>query len=71
MLEEKIGEMSALDFIKNTRQLPNQKKQITFCLVVDTMPKFEQAQEAKSAGVQYIIPKQNMDALFDSVRMAI
>lgn len=71
VIEEKIGEMSALDFIQNSKQLPNQKNIVVFCLVVDSMPKFEQVEEAKEAGVQYFIPKQNMDALFDSVRMAI
>ena len=71
VLEEKIGEVSAIDFIQNSRQLPNQKKLVVFCLVVDSMPKYEQIEEAKNAGVQYFIPKQNMDALFDSVRMAI
>lgn len=73
VLDEKIGEMSALDFIQNTKNLPQKEpaKPIVFCLVVAKMPDYETAEEAKNAGVAYFIPDQNMDALFDSVRMAL
>ena len=73
VLDEKIGDMNALDFIQNTKQVLKDKntKPIIFCLVVAKMPDFEKAEEAKKLGVQYFIPEQNMDALFDSVRMAL
>lgn len=73
VLDEQIGEMSALDFIQNTKQLPQKEpaKPIIFCLVVTKLPDYEKAEEAKRLGVQYFIPEQNMDALFDSVRMAL
>lgn len=73
VLDEKVGEMNALDFIQNTKQVLKDKntKPIIFCMVVSKMPDFEKAEEAKKLGVQYFIPEQNMDALFDSVRMAL
>ena len=73
VLDEQIGQMSALDFIQNTKQLPQKEplKSIVFCLVVAKMPDYETAEEARRLGVQYFIPEQNMDALFDSVRMAL
>lgn len=74
VLDEKIGEMTALDFIQNTKQLPAKdkvQKPIIFCLVVAKMPDYETAEEARKIGVKYFIPDQNMDALFDSVRMAL
>ena len=73
VLDEQIGEMSALDFIQNTKQLPQKEpaKPVVFCLVVAKMPDYETAEEARRLGVQYFIPEQNMDALFDSVRMAL
>ena len=73
VLDEKIGEMSALDFIQNTKNLPQKEptKPVIFCLVVAKMPDYDTAEEAKRLGVAYFIPDQNMDALFDSVRMAL
>lgn len=73
VLDEKIGEMSALDFIQNTKNLPQKEpaKPMVFCLVVAKMPDYDTAEEAKRLGVAYFIPDQNMDALFDSVRMAL
>lgn len=70
VLDEKIGEISALDFIKNTRQIPNLKP-ILFCVLVKKMPDFETQEKAKKVGVSCFIQDQNMDALFDSVRMML
>jgi len=71
VLSDKIGAMSAIDFIHNIKHLPNQKDNMTFCMIVSKMPELEDAQLARELGVKYFVPDQNMDALFDSVRMAL
>ena len=70
VMDEKVGVTAVQDFIEQTKQLPNQKP-IIFCVIVKSMPDYETAQKGREAGISYFIPDQNMDAMFDSVRMAL
>lgn len=70
VMDEKVGTIEVQDFIAQSKQLPNQKP-IIFCAIVKNMPDYEATQKGKEAGISYFIPDQNMDAMFDSVRMAL
>ena len=70
VLDEYIGNMKMLDFVANANQIAGNKP-ITFCVIVKKMPDYSVVEEAKKQGVGYFIPDQNIDALFDSVRMAL
>lgn len=70
VIDEKIGNVSAFGFIKTYKEMPEAKSNIVFLVVVPQLPPAEIISKGKQMNVEFI-PEQNMDMLYDSVRMAL
>ncbi|WP_334082767.1 hypothetical protein [Helicobacter typhlonius] len=70
VIDEKIGNASALGFIKTYKESKNANSKIIFCVIVQQLPPNDYISKGKSMGVEFI-PEQNMDMLYDCIRMAL
>lgn len=69
VIDEKIGNASALGFIKTYKASKNANPKIIFCIIVQQLPPRDFISKGKSMGVEFV-PEQNMDMLYDCIRMA-
>ncbi|RDU61052.1 hypothetical protein [Helicobacter marmotae] len=70
VIDEKIGNVSALGFIKTYKESKNANAKTVFCVVVHQLPPSEIISKGKLMGVEFV-PEQNMDMLYDCIRMAL
>lgn len=70
VIDEKIGNASALGFIKTYKASKNANPKIIFCIIVQQLPPRDFISKGKSMGVEFV-PEQNMDMLYDCIRMAL
>ena len=70
VIDEKIGNVSALGFIKTYKEMPNANPKVAFVVIVQELPKSEIISKGKFMGVEFV-PEQNMDMLYDCIRMAL
>lgn len=68
VIDEKIGDVSALGFIKTYKEKHQDKG--LFVVIVSVMPPSEIVSKGKFMGVEFV-PEQNMDMLYDVIRMAL
>lgn len=70
VIDEKIGNASALGFIKTYKASKNANPKIIFCIIVQQLPPRDFISKGKLMGVEFV-PEQNMDMLYDCIRMAL
>lgn len=70
VIDEKIGNASALGFIKTYKASKKANPKIIFCIIVQQLPPHDFISKGKSMGVEFV-PEQNMDMLYDCIRMAL
>ena len=70
VIDEKIGNASALGFIKTYKEMPTANAKVAFVVIVQELPKSEIISKGKFMGVEFV-PEQNMDMLYDCIRMAL
>ncbi|MCX2716967.1 hypothetical protein OQH61_04370 [Helicobacter sp. MIT 21-1697] len=70
VIDEKIGNVSALSVIKTYKELPKANPKIIFCVVVRQLPPSEIVSKGKFMGVEFV-NEHNMDMLYDCIRMAL
>lgn len=70
VIDEKIGNVSALGFIKAYKESNSANPKIIFCIIVQQLPTQDIISKGKFMGVEFV-PEQNMDMLYDCIRMAL
>lgn len=70
VIDEKIGNVSALGFIKAYKAMPEANPKTIFCVIVNQLPNSEIVSKCKFMGIEFV-PEQNMDMLYDSIRMML
>ncbi len=70
VIDEKIGNVSALSFIKTYKEMPQANSKVIFCVVVQQLPNSETISKGKFMGVEFV-PEHNMDMLYDCIRMVL
>ena len=70
VIDEKIGDASALGFIKTYKNEAKNAKKVTFCVIVHTLPPQDLIIKGKAMNVEFV-PEHNMDMLYDCIRMAL
>ncbi|TLD97448.1 hypothetical protein LS71_001470 [Helicobacter jaachi] len=70
VIDEKIGNVTALGFIKTYKEMPKANPKTVFCVIVHELPASEIISKGKFMGVEFV-PEQNMDMLYDCIRMAL
>lgn len=70
VIDEKVGNVSALGFIKAYRAMPEANPKTSFCVIVRALPSSEIISKGKLMGVEFV-PEQNMDMLYDCIRMML
>lgn len=70
VIDEKIGNVSALGFIKTYKDMANANPKVAFVVIVQNLPTSDIISKGKFMGVEFV-PEQNMDMLYDCIRMAL
>lgn len=70
VIDEKIGNVSALGFVKTYRESKGANLKAVFCVIVQQLPTSDIISKGKLMGIEFI-PEQNMDMLYDCIRMAL
>lgn len=70
VIDEKIGSVSALGFIKTYKEMSGANPKTAFVVIVQNLPASEIISKGKLMGVEFV-PEQNMDMLYDCIRMAL
>ena len=70
VIDEKIGNVSALGFIKTYKESQDPNPKTVFCVIVQQLPPSDIVSKGKLMGMEFI-PEQNMDMLYDRIRMAL